>query len=58
MARFKNMVSIEIEFLSMWPDRVDEVLREMTESADVWATKYKISLNSIRKKAEVESVSE
>ena len=58
MARFKNKVCIEVEFLSLWPDRADEVLGEMTEAADVWAAKYKISLNSIRKNAEVETVSE
>lgn len=56
MARFKNKVCIEVEFLSSWPDRADEVLREMKEAASVWASKNRILLNSIRKNT-VETVS-
>ena len=58
MARFKNKASIEIEFLSSWPDRAEEALSEMKAAISKWASKNRILLNSIRKNAEVETVSE
>lgn len=58
MACFKNKVHIEVEFLSPWPDHAEEALSEMKEAVSKWATKHKISLDSVRKNTEVETVSE
>lgn len=58
MACFKHKVRIEVEFLSVWSDRGEEGLSEMNEAISKWAAKYKISLDSVRKNTEVESVSE
>ncbi len=58
MACFKNKVCIEVEFLSVWPDRAEEGLSEMKVAIGNWAVKNKISLDSIRKNTEVETVSE
>lgn len=58
MACFKNKARIEVEFLSVWPDRAEEGLSEMKAAISNWAAKYKISLDSIRKNTEVEMVSE
>ena len=58
MACFKNKVRIEVEFLSVWPDRAEEGVSEMKVAISNWAAKHKISLDSIRKNTEVEMVSE
>lgn len=58
MACFKNKARIEVEFLSAWPDRAEEGLSEMKEAISKWAAKHKISLDSVRKNTEVETVSE
>ena len=58
MARFKNKVCIEVEFSSEWPDNARDALSEMKEAISKWAAKHKISLDSVRKNTEVETVSE
>lgn len=58
MTCFKNKVCIEVEFLSVWPDRAEEGLSEMKDAISKWAAKHKISLDSVRKNTEVEMVSE
>ena len=58
MACLKNKVRIEVEFLSVWPDHAEEGLSEMEEAISKWASKHRISLDSVRKNTEVESVSE
>lgn len=58
MACFKNKVCIEVEFLSVWPDRAEEGMSEMKVAISNWVAKHKISLDSVRKNTEVEMVSE